>query len=308
MRPVSVNGMPLQQSDPITHPSGPTAAASPAAWRAELDLRFARDGDGATRYAHRRHHGPLRVQRLLYPEGADCAHAVLLHPPGGIAAGDSLDIALQLDAGARVLATTPGSAKWYRSEGPAAQQNVRLRVADGACLEWLPQESVLFDGAHARQSIDIELAPDAAAYGWDIVQLGRLAAGERWRSGHWAQRLALRRGARLCWIEQGALDADDALRASPLGFAGHAVTATAWCASPGLAADPERALTVARDAAAQHDLPCGVTWLAAPAEILVIRALGGSVDTMRALFEALWHTLRPCIAARPPQRPRLWST
>lgn len=300
--------MPLQRPDPATHPSGPQDSASPAAWRAGLDLRFVRAADGATRFAHRRHLGPLRVQRLLYPEGADCAHAVLLHPPGGVAAGDALDIALQVDAGARVLATTPGSAKWYRSDGRAARQSLRLRVADAACLEWLPQESVLFDGAHARQTLDIELAPGAAAFGWDIVQLGRLAAGEHWRNGHWAQRLTLRRGGRLCWVEQGALDANGVLRDSPLGFAGHAVAASAWGASPALAADAESALVAVREVAAQHDLPCGITWLAEPAKILVIRALADSADAMRALFEQLWHTLRPCIAARPPQRPRLWST
>lgn len=300
--------MPLQPPEPFTIPTHADAPALPSSWHAGLDLRFARDAAGATRLAHRRHVGPLRVQRLLYPEGADCAHAVLLHPPGGIAAGDELNIALQLDVGAQVLATTPGSTKWYRSGGLAAQQRVHLRVADAACLEWLPQESVLFDGAHARQYIEIELAPRAAMFGWDIVQLGRLAAGELWRRGHWAQRLALRRDGRLCWVEQGAIDADGALRDSPLALAGHAVSGTAWGSSAALAAGPEQALIAARAAAAQHGLHCGVTWLAAPAEMLLIRALGDSTEAMRALFEQLWHTLRPCIAARPPQRPRLWST
>ena len=271
-------------------------------------MAFARDAHGATRLSQRRHSGPLRLQRLLHPEGRACAHAVLLHPPGGIAAGDVLDVSLALGAGTQVLATTPGSSKWYRSDGRFAQQHVRLRVAEAACLEWLPQESVLFDGARVRQSIEIDLAPDAAMFGWDILQLGRLAAGESWRSGHLAQRLALRRGDRLCWVEQSDFDANDALRDSPLGLAGHAVFATAWGIAPGLAVEPERMLDEVRHVASQHGLRMGAAWLASPAEILVMRALGDSVDAMRALFEQLWHTLRPCIAARPAQRPRLWST
>ena len=278
------------------------------AWRAELDLRFAHAPDGATRLVHRHHRGPLRIQRLLYPEGVDTAHAVLLHPPGGIAGGDVLDIALHLARDARVLATTPGSAKWYRNDGRTARQHVRLTIDDDACLEWLPQETVLFDGAHAAQSIDIALAPRAAHVGWDIVQLGRLAAGETWRTGAWSQRLVVRRGERPCWIEQGHLAADAPLRASPLGLAGHPVFATAWACAPTLAADIDATLARVRDAAAQHALPCGVTWLQAPAELLVIRALGHALEPVRALFETLWHTLRPCIAARPPQRPRLWNT
>lgn len=281
--------------------------APPRAWHAALDLRFARTPAGRTRLVHRAHSGPLRVQRTLHPEAADCCHAVLLHPPGGIAGGDTLDVALALERGAQVLATTPGSAKWYRSRHTATQ-DVRLTVADDACLEWLPQETVLFDGAHARQSIAIALAPAASTFGWDIVQLGRLAAGEQWASGTWAQRLTLQRGERLCWAEQGALAADDALRTSAIGLAGHAVFATAWAASPRLAGDPEPLLTELRAVAAQHALPCGITWLQSPAEILAIRALGHSAESVRALFETLWHTLRPCIAARPAQRPRLWNT
>lgn len=281
--------------------------APPPAWHASLALRFARHGD-ATRAVARRHDGPLRIQRVLHPEGAHCAHAILLHPPGGIAGGDVLDIALDLESGAHVLSTTPGSTKWYRSNACEATQHVRLAIADDACLEWLPQESVLFDGAYARQTLDLALAPRAAHIGWDIVQLGRVSAGETWRNGRWSQRVAVSRGERVVWREQAALAADDPLRDSPLGLAGHAAFGTLWACAPALSADHATVLDAVRDAAAQHAIPSGATWLAAPAELLVIRALAPSADAVRALFEALWHTLRPCIAAMPPQRPRLWAT
>jgi len=283
-------------------------ASSAGAWSARLELRFARR-DTCTQAVHRSHRGPLRVQRMLYPEGPGCCHALLLHPPGGIAGGDKLEIDVQMERGAHALLTTPGAAKWYRAGHAApAQQSLHLTIADDACLEWLPQESILFDGAQVIQQCEIDLAPRAAMFGWDIVQLGRLAAGERWKHGFWQQRLALLRDDHPVWLEQAHLAADDPLRDSLLRLAGHNVFATAWACSPRLSANHVEALAAARATATRFDLPCGITWLAAPAELLVIRALGASGHTVRELFEALWHTLRPWTAAMPPQRPRIWST
>ncbi len=286
----------------------PHRASQLDAWSARLELRFARRGN-TTEAVHRNHRGPLRVQRMLYPEGAGCCHALLLHPPGGIAGGDRLEIDVHMETGARALLTTPGAAKWYRAGDAApAQQSLHLTVADDACLEWLPQESILFDGAKVIQSCQITLAPRAAMFGWDIVQLGRLAAGERWNQGFWQQRLALSRGDRPVWLEQAYLDAHDPLRDSPLRLASHPVFAAAWACSPRLSAQHADALAAARATASRFDLPCGISWLGAPADLLVIRALGASGHTVRELFEALWHTLRPWSSGMPPQRPRIWST
>ncbi|WP_064504841.1 urease accessory protein UreD [Frateuria defendens] len=299
--------LPLPDESASPPEAGPRSDVQTSGWKASLALRFARQGT-ATRAVERRHHGPLRVQRMLYPEGPACCHALLLHPPGGIAGGDRLDIAVALEEGARALLTTPGAAKWYRAAAAGARQDVHLSVADGACLEWLPQEAILFDGARAAQHATIALAPRAATFGWDIVQLGRLAAGEAWRTGHWHQHFRVTRAGRPVWIERARLAADDPLRASPLGLAGHPVFATAWAASPALDADREAALAAARAVAEAHDVPCGITWLAAPAELLVIRAVGEGAHAVRALLEALWHTLRPWTASRAPQRPRIWNT
>lgn len=288
--------------------ASPIKSLPVAAWSARLELAFARYA-GTTRAIHRLHTGPLRVQRMLYPEGDGCCHALLLHPPGGIAGGDRLEIDVQLDAGAQALLTTPGAAKWYRvGDAAPAYQHLQLRVADDACLEWLPQESILFDGAQVVQHCDVTLAPAAAMFGWDIVQLGRLAAGEQWQRGFWQQRLRLERAGRVVWLEQAHLDADDPLRHSPLRLAGHHVFATSWACSPRLSVAHDDALAAARVTAARFGLPCGITWLAAPAELLIIRALGGHGHAVRELLEALWHTLRPWTSGMSPQRPRIWST
>lgn len=288
--------------------AAPASASPEAGWSARLELRFARR-DETTRAVHRHHAGPLRVQRMLYPEGAGCCHGLILHPPGGVAGGDRLDIDVHLESDAHTLLTTPGAAKWYRAgDARSAIQQLHLTVASDACLEWLPQESILFDGARVEQRCDITLEPRAALFGWDIVQLGRLAAGEQWQRGCWQQRMRIARAGQTVWLEQARLDASDPLRNSPLRLAGHNVFATGWACSPRLSIEHADALAAARATAARFALPCGITWLAAPAELLVIRALGAHGHAVRELFEALWHTLRPWTSGMAPHRPRIWST
>ena len=104
-----------------------TRSPATAHWRAELDLRFERRG-ARTVLAAQRHSGPLLVQKPLYPDGPETCHATLLHPPGGIAAGDSLNISAALGGEAQALLTTPGATKWYRSGGPIAEQHTRFAL------------------------------------------------------------------------------------------------------------------------------------------------------------------------------------
>lgn len=293
-------------------PPGPDSPAQrragPPAWHARLDLGFARHRPACTHLVRNRFEGPLRVQKLLYPEDAGIAHALLLHPPGGLAGGDQLEIALDLTDGAEVLATTPGATKWYHGERGAARQSTTLRLGADACLEWLPQESILFDGAEALQALRIELDPGARMFGWDIVQFGRIAAGEQWLRGRWCQRVQLLRAGRERWREQLALGATDPLRDSPLGLAGHPVMATAWASAPALRDQVDDLLDELRERAAEVALPCGISWLGAPADVLLVRALGHDCAAVRALLESLWALLRPAVAHRNPCQPRIWNT
>src|SRR5260221_1887542 len=101
--------------------------ACASGWQAMLDLRFGhRAGQGSV-LSHARHSGPLRVQKPLHPEGPGICHAVLLHPPGGVAGGDQLQIDVTVEPGAHALLTTPGATRWYKSQGRPAAQRVRLR-------------------------------------------------------------------------------------------------------------------------------------------------------------------------------------
>ncbi|WP_175573293.1 urease accessory protein UreD, partial [Pseudomonas aeruginosa] len=90
------------------------------AWHAQLELAYARAGD-ATRPVTRRHAGPLRVQKHLYAEGPEVCQHILVHPPGGIAGGDSLAFDVRLGERAWAQLTSPGAAKWYRAACPSRQ-------------------------------------------------------------------------------------------------------------------------------------------------------------------------------------------
>lgn len=303
-------------------PDSPSAAivdtviAAPP-WLASLDLHVARTGSRSVLQAAR-HRGPLRVQRALYPEGEAVCHLLMLHPPGGIAGGDQLQIQVTLDASAEALLTTPGSAKWYRSAGRAATQSVVLSVGDQAILEWLPQETVLFEDAHAEQSLTIDLHDAAACLGWDIVQLGRVSAGDTWRSGQFRQTVAIRRDGRWLWREHTELHADDPLRRSPLGLDGCPVFSTLWASSPRLSNDAERAMETLREALGPHGLHAeavssqslrvAASYLPAPADLLLLRVLGHDVESVRSTLETAWRVLRPWLNGRDAQTPRIWST
>ena len=150
-----------------------------SSWHATLALRFHRRD--ARTLSTNRHQGPLRMQKPLYPEGEAICHAVIIHPPGGIAGGDALEVTATVEPGAHALLTTPGATKWYKANGRAASQRVQLSVS--GALEWLPQEAIVFDQADVRSAIDIDLDADAAMIGWDIVALGRRRGGRTIRAG-----------------------------------------------------------------------------------------------------------------------------
>jgi len=127
-------------------------------WRAALALDF-QESRGRTVLRHR-HTGPLRVQRPLYPEGKQC-QVHLLHPPAGIVGGDHLSIAAHVHTGASAQVLTPGATLVYRSTGDVARVSLDCTVESDACLEYLPHETIHFNGAASRGNTRIALAANA---------------------------------------------------------------------------------------------------------------------------------------------------
>ena len=276
-------------------------AARPDSWRAELALGYT-VADARTTLARRHHLGPLVVQKPLYPEGDAVCHTILVHPPGGIAGGDQLDIRVEAGAQCHVLLTTPGAAKWYKANKREAKQQVRIAVGENAFVEWLPQETILFDGTLARISLEVELENNARYFGWDITVLGRQASGEKFASGNLRQQTIVRHEGREIFGEFAALAGGDALLASPVGLAGYHVVGTMIVAG---AICPAHLLDTCREIVPDDDALHSLTKLPG---VLVARYLGSSPQTARAYFTSLWCSLRPWIAGREAVTPRIWRT
>lgn len=273
-------------------------------WKAQLTLRYTHEA-GHTG-AHDRHEGPLRVLQRLYPEGPAICHHVIVHPPGGVVGGDELRVDAELAAGAHAVITTPGATRFYRSEGAAAVQAVRLQLAAGARLEWLPMETIAYSGCIASSQLRLELAPGAETLGWDVLALGLPAAGQAFEHGRFEQRIELPGR----WLERGVVRAGDPLLRSPLGWAGSSVFATAWWAAgePLPTARREALLDAARACIEAHALKAAAGVTAAQPQVLVLRVLAPRVEpAMQLLMQvrAAWRQVGWGLAAEPP---RIWRT
>jgi len=280
--------------------AAPTVSVAPTGWPAELELRFTRRAEG-TLLTRNRHCGPLQVQKPLYPEGREICHVAILHPPGGIAAGDSLRVEASLEEGSAAVLTTPGATKWYRSEREPASQQLRFAVAAEAILEWLPRENILFDGSIVQMGLDVDLSSNAGYFGWDILSFGRRASGESWRRGRLRLRTAVRRDGRLLWQEMANIDAQSGFAQAAVGLAGCTVCGTLVMAGTSVAAGLVHAC---RELGTPENCRVGITQMP---DVLLARYLGDSTEDAFRWFTNLWSLMRPGMAGRPACPPRVWA-
>ncbi|ATG89584.1 urease accessory protein UreD [Methylomonas koyamae] len=236
------------------------------------------------------------MQRPFYPEGEVC-HVYLLHPPGGVVAGDRLTINANVESEAQALITTPAAGKFYRSGGGEAQQTVNLKVAEHSSLEWLPQETIVYDGARLSANMHIELAEQSRFIGWEITALGRPAAGEGFSDGCAELNWRIQRDGRLFYLERQHLDGQAFL--ARWGLSGHSACGTMFvypATSLHLAAVQE----LIGDEANR-----GVTLID---ELLICRGLDRQADLLKGFFERVWGVVRGDMIGKEVCLPRIWAT
>ncbi|MGO9995434.1 MAG: urease accessory protein UreD [Steroidobacteraceae bacterium] len=270
-------------------------------WRANLDLGFTRRED-TTILSRNLHTGPLQVQKALYPEGRDTCHVVVLHPPGGIAAGDALCVRASCAPGARIVLTTPGATKWYRSAGNRATQRIHLMLEGDAVVEWLPRENIFFDDSSIAMQLDADLSADAKYFGWEIMSFGRRASGEKWGRGTLQIQTRIRRAGRLLWSENANVNPRDGFTQSPVGLRGFTVCGTFVVAGCEVGSALLKTCREAWPAQAQCEM--GIT---RTPSMLIARYLGDSSQEAFAWFTDLWSALRPELLGKVACVPRVWA-
>ena len=274
------------------------------AWNATLSLDYSLQA-GKT-IAHFRHDGPLRILQSLYPEGDAVCHNVLVHPPGGLVGGDTLDIAVTAAAGSHGLITTPGATRFYRSAGETALQRTRLRLEAGARAEWLPMEALCYSGCLAENHLRLDLAPGAELMGWDVTALGLPSANQPFEQGSFCQHIELPG----VWLERARIRADDLLLMnSPLGLAGQRCIATLFFAAGSKLARQRRqlALDLARQVLEAHPLGAAAGATSPDAQVVVVRVLAPLVEPAMVLLKQVWKVWRQHFWNKDAPSPRIWS-
>ena len=282
---------------------GPWTKAPVAAPRGgEVRLALRRGPDGMTCIADLCHAQPLRVL-FPYTERGDIFQAAIACVSGGLVGGDRLDIAVTLEDGAQACLIGQAAEKIYRSLGPDCEVETQLRAGAGSWLEYLPQETILFDAARLGRRTQVFLSEAGQFLGGGIIVFGRTARGEKLTQGllHDAWEI---RGAdgRLKWKDALHMDGDlEALLANPATFGGASAYGSLIYAGDQAA----QYLTAVREIAPQSPtLRSGATSLR---DLLIVRFLGSNTLELRGAFASVWKHLRATAGGLPPVLPRLWS-
>lgn len=274
------------------------------AWRAELKLDYTLESQRTV--ARFLHQGPLRILQSLYPEGDQICHNVLVHPPGGLVGGDTLDIRVSVAKGAHGLVSTPGATRFYKSGGHPALQHVVAHVSNGARLEWLPLEAIAYNNCEATNRAIFNLEPSAELITWDVTALGLPSSDMAFNQGHFQQHLEIPG----VWLEKGNIRGTDARWLnSPLGMAGQKCLGTLVFAAGSAieAGRAEHALEAAREVLESHSLKGQAGLTCAHPQVIVLRVMSPLVEPTMDLLKQVWATWRHTLWALPSTPPRIWS-
>lgn len=273
----------------VQSPGGPAALQ-----RAEGEGRIVakeRDGLSVLDTLYQRGCGKIRVPKTH----GNWLEAVLINTSGGLTGGDRMAWSAQALPDTHLVVTTQACERIYRSSGGAADVRTILSVQPGARLDWLPQETIVFDGSALRRTLEVDLAEDATFLGLEAVIRGREAHGEDALAASISDRWRVRRAGQLLHAEAARLDADDTLARANIALLGGA---RAYATLLYIAPDAERRIEKLKQLVADHP-GAGVSRIG---DKIVLRALGRSGYHLRKI-------VMPTIAALAGAGavPRLWS-
>lgn len=314
---------------PVDNPATVRGFGPTRHWSAGLLLGFSRKA-GKTVLSQMEFKGPLRVQRAFYPEGSVC-HLYLLHPPGGLVSGDEVRIRMNAKKDSAALVTTPSAGKIYHSDSYDVRQiqstNINVQEAD---FEWLPQETIVFDGANGVIDTRVDVQGASRFIGWDIFCLGRSAGNLPFTQGRLTQKLALYRDGKPVLLERqhiellppsatGSPGTAEPSKTAPQnclsaawGFGGMTVSGTLMATGftepldtlvDELRASLNAGLKASGAEAVAH--PYSVT---SKLGVLLVRYLGHDSEEAKQVFVQAWQIIRPVLLGRTAATPRIWLT
>ncbi len=237
--------------------SPPDAAAPLERSRGVLRVRIARHGQASV-LAGLYQEGCLKARFPSALPGAP-ASIVLMNNAGGVASGDRLDSAVALGEGAAASVTSAGAERFYRRRpgDEAAHVTTQISLGAGAALEWLPQESILFEAASLDRTLSVEIADDAQFLAVEALLFGRAAMGEAVHRLDIVDRVRIRRAGRLVWHDTVRLagDAASLLHHAAIGGGARAVAGILF-----VAPDAAMRLDALRQALADGPCRAGATF------------------------------------------------
>ena len=249
---------------------------------------------GITRRARVDEHGSLRVR---FPNATpDALEAVIVNTGGGMTGGDRFTIEMDVGEGASLIAGTAAAEKIYRSTGPDTEMDVCLKLAAGAKLAWLPQETILFDRARLNRCIDIDLAEGASLILAEAVVFGRAAMGEAMAEGAFTDRWRVRRAGKLIYADTARLAGDIAAQMAARAVANGGIAIATVLVAPGSDQELPNLLEQVRALGETFQSEVGISaWNG----IAVARLCAKDGATLR-------HDLIAVLAALGASVPRLW--
>jgi urease accessory protein len=293
------------------------------AWLASLFLEFA-IARGVSQLTKTRRSGPLSVQKAFYPEGKDCAHVYLLHPPAGIVSGDELRIHICIQENAHALITTPGANRFYRARenqsiGDSKQlQLFKLEVTEKGKCENFPLETIVYEGADATNQLDLSMSSNSAYIGWDIACLGLPSSNQPFKKGKFTQLNKVYVDQKLVFHDRINLNAQNGIQGHIAGLHGYSVFATMLAHAPkGHLTKMDKsdmvtslrshlhALNNKNDERNENHPNVSITYIR---DLLVVRYLGNHAEQCKSIFISLWKIIRPVYMNKTAVVPRIWHT
>ncbi len=269
----------LLELTPTSSPMPPREPGGdlPACLRVDAKLHIAVVKDSTRlRVAERHEAGAFRFR--MPRRTPDAVEALMVNVAGGLAGGDRLTLTSEAGEGASLVIGSAAAERIYRSGGDTTRMSLKLRAESGARFSWLPAETIIHNGARLTRDFEISLAEDAQFLLGEMVQVGRIASGERFVSGTWHDRWRLRIGGKLVLAEEFHLQGEEPRAGHPGALAGQPFMGTLILAMP----DAQERLATIREAfGTEAGVKAGAT---AHSGLVFARALSSDDVALRRAF------------------------